>query len=464
MQLEYPAKNATCCHCSSTTLVKIFAPIRASISMLVLKSVCRWIIRWQRQSPLENLIKRILGLDARFCANILCFTMGFLLYFRPLFITLCGTGAELGVCEKRSRWAPNPSNFSSIFPSTAIELWTKRLKAGFSQLLYALLGSSYTGARRQKPTLWLRWGVVVVVEFMARGTLKLKLKQNQEEKEVCDLFYKSCKGNSRGANAHTSLTKQSWKIGCRAATLVKVERFNLMAFWFHLNMKWTVETTPIFKRVLQRGYIQKVMTSKVMKNGLHKGESISILIQISPLPVKTDYLSLGLKVDFWGIVRPKALTTSVLHKRKVGEKNWGFWPFLKSIIKLTTLPWVNHIIIKKTFFFKSFWIMNVFVPGPKQARQSFYWSLRFKREISEVTIWWPQAIKYCLQNYTDWAISSVVLVHELFMNISNSNDRYNCVNDALPNISNCCVSIKWKTRVLPAFCLWPNKVWKKESL
>ena len=27
-------------------------------------------------------------------------------------------------------------------------------------------------------------------------------------------------------------------------------------------------------------------------------ESISILIQISPLPVKTDYLSLGLKVDF----------------------------------------------------------------------------------------------------------------------------------------------------------------------
>ena len=181
-------------------------------------------------------------MDARYCANILCFTMGFLLYFRPLFITLCGTGAELGVCEKRSRWAPNPSNFSSIFPSTAIELWTKRLKAGFSELLYALLGSSYTGARRQKPTLWLRWGVVVV-EFMACGTLKLKLKQNQEEKEVCDLFYKSCKGNSRGANAHTSLTKQSWKIGCRAATLVKVERFNLMAFWFHLNIYFNTSIT-----------------------------------------------------------------------------------------------------------------------------------------------------------------------------------------------------------------------------
>ena len=45
-----------------------------------------------------------------------------LLYFRPSFYHLrLQLGAELGVCEKQDE-LENPSNFSSIFPSTAIEL------------------------------------------------------------------------------------------------------------------------------------------------------------------------------------------------------------------------------------------------------------------------------------------------------------------------------------------------------
>ena len=56
------------------------------------------------------------------CAMPLLRKYFLLLYFRPSFYHLrLQLGAELGVCEKQDE-LENPSNFSSIFPSTAIEL------------------------------------------------------------------------------------------------------------------------------------------------------------------------------------------------------------------------------------------------------------------------------------------------------------------------------------------------------
>ena len=140
VQFEYPAKKCRTATCPSLfpQLVKIFAH-RTTISN-VIEQVFFWILHLQqnRYHKGKNLIK-FFG-----CAMPLLRKYFLLLYFRPSFYHLrLQLGAE---CLWKEDELENPSNFSSIFPSTAIELWTKRLTAGISTWIeLQQLGASGAG-------------------------------------------------------------------------------------------------------------------------------------------------------------------------------------------------------------------------------------------------------------------------------------------------------------------------------
>ena len=128
VQFEYPAKKCRTATCPSLfpQLVKIFAH-RTTISN-VIEQVFFSILHLQQNRYHKGKTKiwlNSLGARCRYCANI--FYEHQLLYFRPSFYHLrLQLGAE---CLWKEDELENPSNFSSIFPSTAIELWTKRLTA-----------------------------------------------------------------------------------------------------------------------------------------------------------------------------------------------------------------------------------------------------------------------------------------------------------------------------------------------
>ena len=145
VQFEYPAKKCRTATCPSLfpQLVKIFAH-RTTISNVIEQVFFSILHLLQNQfnKGKTKIWLNSLGARCRYCANI--FYEHQLLYFRPSFYHLrLQLGAE---CLWKEDELENPSNFSSIFPSTAIELWTKRLTAGISTWIeLQQLGASGAG-------------------------------------------------------------------------------------------------------------------------------------------------------------------------------------------------------------------------------------------------------------------------------------------------------------------------------
>ena len=175
VQFEYPAKKCRTATCPSLfpQLVKIFAH-RTTISN-VIEQVFFWILHLQQNRYHKGKTKiwlNSLGARCRYCANI--FYEHQLLYFRPSFYHLrLQLGAE---CLWKARWAQKSLQFLIHLSKHCNWIVNKKTNSRYINLDRASAVRCFRS--RQKPTLWLRWGV----EFMACGTLKLKQSKTKKKR------------------------------------------------------------------------------------------------------------------------------------------------------------------------------------------------------------------------------------------------------------------------------------------
>ena len=171
VQFEYPAKKCRTATCPSLfpQLVKIFAH-RTTISN-VIEQVFFWILHLlQNQFKDKNLIK-FFG-----CAMPLLRKYFLLLYFRPSFLSLeTAVRCRIG-CLWKARWARKSLQFLINLSKHCNWIVNKKTSSRYINLDRASAVRCFRS--RQKPTLWLRWGV----EFMACGTLKLKQSKTKKKR------------------------------------------------------------------------------------------------------------------------------------------------------------------------------------------------------------------------------------------------------------------------------------------